>query len=97
MRAAGTCGNQDRALAALEFVQCAQALGLAHLPVDGQRVEAQVAQLQRQAPRVLARAREHHERRARQLCEKIGQVAVLRTEEETVQVKCCSSDVMLYS
>ena len=41
----GTCGDQDGALAALELVQRAQPLGLAHLPVDGQRVEAQVAQL----------------------------------------------------
>jgi hypothetical protein len=39
-----TCGDQDAALAALELVQRGQALGLAHLPVDGHRVEAQAPQ-----------------------------------------------------
>ena len=75
---ARTGGDQDAALAGLELVERAQALGLAHLPVDGQRVEAQVAQQQRQLARAVARARKHDRRRARQLRQEVRQVAVLR-------------------
>ena len=40
------CGHQDVAVPALELVEGPDALGLAHLPVNGHGAKAQVAQLQ---------------------------------------------------
>ncbi len=77
-----TGGDQDVAVSALELVEGPQALGLAHLPVDGQRVKAQVAQHQRQLARVVAGPREYHDCRPSQLCQEERQVAVLHSTHD---------------
>lgn len=83
-----TCGDQDAALAALELVEGGQPLRLAHLPMDGQGIKAEVAQHQRQLARVVARPREHHECRPRQLCQKVRQIAVLHPGRSQVTTLC---------
>ncbi len=77
-----TSCNQDVAVSAFELVQCTQALGLAHLPMDGQCVKAQIAQHQRQFARVVARPGEDHDCGPGQFCQKECQVAVLHSHYE---------------
>lgn len=77
-----TSGNQDVAVSAFELVQGTQALGLAHLPMDGQCVKAQIAQHQRQLARVVARPGEDHDGGPGQLCQEKCQVAILHSHYE---------------
>lgn len=64
-----TCGHEYAALASLEFVEGGEPLGLTHLPMDGNGVEAQRAQHVGQLPRVVHRPGEDYECGACQLCQ----------------------------
>ena len=82
--------DHHAARARLELVERAQPLGLRHLTVEADRLEAQRAQQQREPLRVGAGAREDERRLPGELVEQVREVAVLVLFGVRACVRACA-------